>query len=187
MRACELRLRPDRDRLGAGRPEGGSPGREARQAGRGRRAWADRRRLGEHGHDSLQDVAGGRRLPHRPEPARHLRSELPGQGGDHSRGPGGAHALGDRARGRHRPGAAHSQPGRDPVRDGELRGSAHDRRAGLRRGGAARERRQRRHRLRAPGLPIRRGWSSTAARSWTRTACSSSPAFPLRSSWSAPG
>ena len=39
----------------------------------------------------------------------------------------------------------------------------------------------------APGLPIRRGWSSTAARSWTRTACFSSPAFPLRSSSSGPG
>ena len=86
-----------------------------------------RRRLRQHRHHSVEDVARGRRLPHRDEPARALRRQLPRQGQDHPRRPAGPHPARDRQGDRRGALAADAQPGRPVRRARPLRRRAHRR------------------------------------------------------------
>ena len=108
----------------------------------------------EHGHDPVEDAARGRRLPHRHEPAWHLRPELPRQGRHHVARPAARTQHVIAARDRRRPRPAGAQPRRAPERHGALRRPAHaDRRRRRSARGAAGHRGEDRDRRRDPPRP----------------------------------
>ena len=152
--------RPARHRIGAQRAEGGDPGRQARQAGGGRRAQgAARRGVDPHRDHPLQDAARGRARPARPAPARRARPDA--RGGVRAAGAraaDGPHRGGRGRRDRGRPRAVPPQPRRLASRRGPVREREHGQDA-RRRGADQRQADHRRLRdaARASGLgPVRR-------------------------------
>ena len=119
--------RPTRHRIGAKWPEGGDPGRQARQARSGRRAQgAPRRRLHPHRHHPLQDAARGGARAARPAPARRARPDA--GGGVRAGGARAADGPYRARRGRRDRGGARAvppQPRGLAPRRGALRGREH--------------------------------------------------------------
>ena len=131
LRSRGVRLRPARDRLRTRRPEGGHPGGQARSPrGTGRTRPHDRRRLHQHRHDPVQDAARGGHVPHRHEPAWHLRPGLPRQAGHHQPRPVLAHRARDQGRGGRGAKPAGTKPHHDDRRQRPLRRPAQRRRHG---------------------------------------------------------
>ena len=135
------RVRPRRGGVGAGRAEGGDPGREARQDRRARRAArVPRRCVRQHRDDPVEDDPRGDPLPDRAQPARDLRAELPAEGERLDR----RHRAAD-APGRRGGAAGHPRPAAPEPRDGARRLRA------VRRPAHARDRRARRQRAARAG------------------------------------
>ena len=111
-------VRPRRHRFRSWRTEGRHRRRQARQVGRRHRTRPHaRRRLRQHRHHPVEDAARGGRLPHRHEPARAVRRQLPRQGEDHARRPAGPHPARHRQGDRRRAHPADAQPRRAATSD----------------------------------------------------------------------
>ena len=121
MHPVHAGLRPGRHRLRPGRAEGGDRRGQARQNGRGHRT---RHMVGgvciNTGTIPSKTLREAVALPDRDEPARAVRRELPGQGGDHPRRPAGPHPARHRQGDRGRPQPADPQPRRAARRAGRF-------------------------------------------------------------------
>ncbi len=109
----DARVRHGGYRFGARRTEGRHRlGQTGQVRGGDRTRRYARRRLRQHGHHSVEDVARGGALPHRDESARAVRRQLPRQREDHPGRPAGQDPARDHQRDRRGAKPADAQPSR---------------------------------------------------------------------------